>query len=162
MSRAAINWSNRVEGLYRAEKAVLMILADLADSRGQLIKTVEKIASKGGVSVRTVQRGIVSLEERGVIARVFRRSAKGRQAPCLITLNFDVIQGDKKAPANDETRVSECHPGQGVKLSPLVSIYITPHSSAVSETPFSPSKGEPDYQAENDNVIAFPLAGGMR
>lgn len=175
MSQRAVKWVNRVSGVQRAERAALMILANLADGQGRLTKTVDQIAAFAGVSDRTIQRGIASLEGRGLLIREFRRSAKGRQSACLITLQLNVFQGDKNTPQNDDSRVSDCHPGMTRKsIVSRVRGYYYPRAVRYISPPIAPPAptfaancglGEIALEATNLFVLADyrrrkPIQGG--
>lgn len=78
MSAEALNWAKNFEVASPTQKAVLLILADYADSEWSCFPGQETIARMACTSVRTVRRIMVEWEEAGLISRQHRKAKEGR------------------------------------------------------------------------------------
>jgi DNA-binding transcriptional MocR family regulator len=100
MSIDAMSWAFK-QDLPPAEKLVLLSLADHHNSgTGKCIPSQASVAEQTSMSVRTVQRHMASLEERGLIRRVprFRGEGRGRTSDAYILQGDNLarwLQGDK-------------------------------------------------------------------
>lgn len=79
MSIPAVGWvTKEVRGITPTERAVLYMLADIAserDGKQQAWPSAATISESIGISHRTVQRALASLEEKGFLVRGDQRLA---------------------------------------------------------------------------------------
>ena len=103
MSINAMNWAFQ-QDLPPAEKLVLLALADHYNGgTGLCIPGQKLLAEQASMSVRSVQRHLSALEERGLIGRSARFRAEGRgRTSDAYSLRF--FQGDNLAPRNDDLK----------------------------------------------------------
>jgi DNA-binding transcriptional ArsR family regulator len=100
MSIDAMSWAFK-QDLPPSEKLVLLSLADHHNGgTGLCIPSQASVAEQTSMSVRTVQRHMASLEERGLIRRVprFRGEGRGRTSDAYILQGDNLarwLQGDK-------------------------------------------------------------------
>ena len=106
MSNRCLNfaWQQVVPG---GQKLVLLALADHADREGVCWPSVDHLASRCGLTRRTVRKAVAALETAGLVAVERRRGPDGRQLSSVFRL---VLPGDNSPP----DRVKNCHP-DGVK-----------------------------------------------
>lgn len=90
MGVKAITWafSQPVSG---NGKVVLLALADHADDDGKCWPSIPLVAQKACISVRTVQRVLITLESDGLVKRVHRTGDDGRNAANLYVLSIDGV-----------------------------------------------------------------------
>src|SRR5450631_1470992 len=86
MSNKAVGWAFERDGLTLQSRMVLFVLADSADKFGKCWPSITTIVKCAGMSVRSVQRAIVDLEEREFISRAPRFDETGRQTSTLYQL----------------------------------------------------------------------------
>ena len=102
MSNRCLNfaWQQVVPG---GQKLVLLALADHADREGVCWPSVDHLASRCGLTRRTVRKAVAALETAGLVAVERRRGPDGRQLSSVFRL---VLPGDNSPP----DRVKNCHP----------------------------------------------------
>lgn len=106
MSINAMNWAFQ-QNLPPAEKLVLLALADHHNGgTGLCIPGQKLLAEQASMSVRSVQRHLADLEERGLISRRarFRSEGRGRTSDAY-SLSF--VQGDNLAGNNDPLKLTK-------------------------------------------------------
>lgn len=104
-------WAASQQGLSRTAKAVLNVLAAMANRAGTCFPSVKFLATACSISDRSVQRGVVELKTRNLVAVKPRKTAiKGQTSNLYCLLAGDVIgpvKGDMPAvpppPANADT-----------------------------------------------------------
>jgi hypothetical protein len=94
MSIKSMTWAFS-QPLSGNEKVVLLALADFADDDGKCWPSMPLIAEKSYLSVRTVQRIVLSLSDQGYLFFERRESGNGRPTSSLYRLIFD---GDNLSP----------------------------------------------------------------
>lgn len=78
-------WARSLVGLTPTQAAVVAVLAELADWRGEMVVSVAWLAERSMRPVRSVKRALAGLEADGVIVRRRRRSG-GHQGASLVSL----------------------------------------------------------------------------
>lgn len=76
----------KAQGISRSAKALLVILADVADRRGRSFYRQEALADLACASVRTVRRALDELVDSGWIEREHRQRLDGSRTSDLITV----------------------------------------------------------------------------
>jgi len=110
MSIAAMNWAWR-QDVKPVPKLILMALADAADDEGVCWPSVSTVATKSGVSSRTVQRVMQSLTKRELLVAEPRHRGDGS---CLSNRYRLLLQGgDNLSPAPDGSDTTPRHGCQG-------------------------------------------------
>lgn len=102
-----MNWAWR-QALTPTLKLVLMALADAADDRGVCWPRVSTLAKKCTVSMRTVQRSLRSLIDRGLLIAEPRRGRDGSSTSNRYRLL--IAGGDNLSPPRE---AGNTRPGQG-------------------------------------------------
>lgn len=95
MSFDTVPWAWKVEGITPTQKLVLMGLASYADERNSCYPGQELLASRAGVSDRTVRRALDELEHIGLIRRERRKDARGFRTSDRYFLHVTKNQPDK-------------------------------------------------------------------
>ena len=78
-------WARSLVGLTPTQAAVVAVLAELADWRGEMVVSVAWLAERSMRPPRSVKRALAGLEADGVIVRRRRRSG-GHQGASLVSL----------------------------------------------------------------------------
>lgn len=78
-------WARSLVGLSATQAAVVRVLADLADWRGEMIVSVDWLVRESMRPERSVKRALAELEDDGVLVRR-RRRCGGHQAASLVSL----------------------------------------------------------------------------
>ena len=92
MSVQAITWAFKSQPKTSSMKLVLLVLGNFADAHGVAYPGQKKIALETGLSVRTVNSALASLEDDGFINRERRSRSDGTRSSDLYTLNLDNVQ----------------------------------------------------------------------
>lgn len=100
MSIEAIMWARSVTTGSVGRKAVLLVLADYADERGECFPSQQLIAEHTEQSVRTVQRQIADLEAAKLIRRERRTRRNGSRTSDRYVLSIGL--GDNLSRDNDD------------------------------------------------------------
>lgn len=111
MSVKALTWAFE-QPVSANEKVVLLSLADHANDYGECWPSINRVAQRARVSVRTVQRCLAELEDAKLIVREMRNDPNGRSTSNMYRLCFD---GQERMPA--EASGSQ-RKRRGVKLAP--------------------------------------------
>ncbi|NDC83722.1 helix-turn-helix domain-containing protein, partial [bacterium] len=100
MSHLASAWAIKQTGLSMPAKMVLMILADYHNSAdGGCYPSIATLAEMACCDERTVVRAVNELTVMGLVTRVTRTSANGRQTSNQYNLNLQISEmGDRQSP----------------------------------------------------------------
>lgn len=116
----------------KTAKLVLIKLADNANEKGECWPSYETIAKVCECSVKTAQRKVALLEEKGFIEKTLRKGDKGNQS------NLYKLFPSAKGRQNDQSRETECRKGGdklaqggGDKLSSMRGDSLTPESVSI-------------------------------
>ncbi len=119
MSVSAISWVFNEADVHAEDLPVLLAIADSANELGEAWPSLRTIARKSRRSVRTVQRSIVRLEVKGLLARETRFTPTGRQTSSVYRLalltqqhqNGDILSPmDRSAHEVSPPRVTSASP----------------------------------------------------
>ena len=78
MSLLAMSWALGIE-VPATQKLILVVLADHSSTEGECFPSIKSVASKVGISDRSVVRHLSSLEKKGLIKRSTRTRPDGSQ-----------------------------------------------------------------------------------
>lgn len=136
MSIAAMNWAWLLL-LRPSVKLVLMALADAADDHGYCWPSVQTIARKTNLDVRSVQRILSSLQKTGLLIVEHRYRKDGSQSTNRYRLALE-IRGDKMPP------ITPVQSQAGVAFAPLsgdIDATQTTSESSMESKPPQPPDG---------------------
>lgn len=156
MSRAAVKWVAGLTGLSRSQMNVMEALARLAGRDGSCAKTQAFIAEKVRLKERRVREILAELEGLALIVRERRAALNGRQAANLIRLQ---ICSDQPAISTARPTGNPTGVGQPAKNAAL--IYTPTPNTSAADLPAFPTRKADAISVSNDNVITFPLVGGI-
>jgi Helix-turn-helix domain len=115
MSWNATAWAKQVTAGGPGPKAVLLCLADRADEEQSCYPSQQLLATETEQSVRTVQRQLADLEERGLIRRVHRARSDGSgRSSDRYFLLVEAVLGDEVSPDNLSRKDSLTRQGRSV------------------------------------------------
>lgn len=143
MSWEALAWAKNQKIGNAALKFLLVMVAEKADSDNECWPSNARLADEVECSVRTIQRGLDELEQRGLIRREQQRRENGSQMSNKIIIN----------PRSEG--VTNCHPG-GDKIEAASPFDTPPHDTSMS--PLEPHKepnpfgSSPDADASGENL----------
>lgn len=89
MSFQAMAWAIKQEAGSISGKAILLMLANYADDKGQCFPGQDKLAQECECSIRTIRDWLDRLEKIGLITRIERRRNDGYRTSDLIVLNLE-------------------------------------------------------------------------
>lgn len=142
MSLEARNWARRIGGLSIAAKAVLMALADHADSEGKAWPKLKTLAEITSMTERHVRRQIGVLEGRGLLVREDRFRKDGGQ-----TSNVYRLAIERPAAGRERTDMSEPPKGPPPKDPPGRGRGTT---KTAQGTPPEPSSSDKEERADTE------------
>lgn len=125
-ARAAL--SLRDENITPTEKSTLLAICVYADKDdGDCWPSKKTLADDCCLSVRSVQRAIASLVEKGYLKQTNRKAQNGRDKSNILYVSIEALRGDTVS----EGRVSECHPHY---IEPTKKKEKPPYNSPQTET----------------------------
>lgn len=89
MRRRWVTWE-RVHGVSRSGRLILLALSEIADASGRCRPTMQHLVDRSGLHSRTIQRHVLALETRGLL---LRRIGGGAYAS-----TYQLIKPDQHAP----------------------------------------------------------------
>lgn len=114
MSNDALSWAFNLQGISPTDKHVLLNLADFADEVGSCYPSRKTIARRTGLSTRTVERALESLQTQGLLAASARHQS-GRQTTNRYHLHVGTqlsTEGDTVTTPPRGGRHSDAHVGR--------------------------------------------------
>lgn len=116
MSTDALNWAKHFDAGSPTKKAILMLLADYADSEWSCFPSQATLARQASVGERTVRRVLSDWEQSGLIRRVHRgsRDRKGRISDRIFLQppGVDLPATGDDLPATDDTFTGQSLAGE--------------------------------------------------
>jgi len=99
MSLRAMTWAWEQNTRSSGERLVLLALADHAGDDGECYPHTARLAEKCSLDRKTVQRHLIALDERGLVAKLYRRKrGDGRLAGWQYRLALDTVEGAPTSP----------------------------------------------------------------
>lgn len=89
MSLEAMTWAKRILAPSSGAKYTLFMLANYAGRKGESFYPLTDIADDMQISVDSVRRNLIQLQDAGMIARIARKRADGSRSSDLIVLLMD-------------------------------------------------------------------------
>lgn len=163
MSGHVLGWAAKASAGDPTAKAVLMVLAEAADTAGIVFLGQDTIAERCDTRRETVNRAIKRLEERGLLSRKRRNRADGSRTSDLIHLSLcDDMQRDEIAHREGAyVTISQGQCDLNAQQEPPVNPQIKDISSEHLPEGPKPTKTKTDYPVEFESLwVTYPHVQG--